>query len=113
MSKEVRIFLKGDGKKEYLKLKERNDKDAKSILKSFERVKETLRKNPHYGQPIAKNKIPKKYLDLGIKNLYRAEISNFWRILYTIEGNKIEILLFILNIVDHPTYNKLLRYKKK
>jgi F0F1-type ATP synthase alpha subunit len=107
--KEIRIFLKGQAKESFIELKKRNDKEAKTILNSFERVKEILKQNPQYGNPISKELIPEQLKKQGIKNLYRVELSNFWRMLYTLEGNEIEIFLFILT--DHPTYNKLFGYK--
>lgn len=111
--KEVRIFLKDQAKESYLDLKKRDDKEARSILKSFERIKEILKENPQFGDPIKKKLIPESLKRLGIQNLYRVELSNFWRMLYTIEGNEVEILLFILNIFDHDEYNKLFGYKRK
>ncbi|MFH1445144.1 MAG: hypothetical protein ABIF08_01540 [Nanoarchaeota archaeon] len=110
--KEVRIFLKGQAKESYLKLKKRNNKETKSILNSIERTKELLKNNPQYGKPIPKKLIPKSLLKIGIQNLYRVELSNYWRMLYAIEGSKIEILLFVLNIIDHKGYNKLFGYKR-
>ena len=112
-NKEVRVFLKGQAKESYLELKKRDDKESKSILNSIERVKDILKENPQYGNPIKKKLIPKEFIELGIKNLYRVELSNFWRMLYTIEGNQIEILVFILKITNHKDYNKLFSYKKK
>jgi hypothetical protein len=109
--KEVRIVLKGQAKDSYLELKKRKDKEAKSILNSIERVKEILKDNPQYGDPIAKKLIPKSLLQIEIQNLYRVELSNYWRMLYTIEGNEINIFLFVLSIVDHKEYNKLFGYK--
>ena len=109
--KQARIFLKGQAKKAYLKLKKKNNNQAKIILNSFNRIKNILKENPQFGDAISKDLIPKNLKKLGIKNLYRAELSNFWRILYTIEGNKVEIFLFILNIVNHKEYNKLFGYK--
>ncbi len=109
--KEVRVFLKGEAKESYLELKKRSDKEAQTILASFERIKEILKENPQYGNPIKKNLIPKELK--GVQNLYRVELSNYWRLLYTLEGNKIEIFLFILKIIDHPSYDKLFGYKKR
>ena len=109
--KEVRIVLKGQAKDSYLELKKRKDKEAKSILNSIERVKEILMDNHLYGEPIAKKLIPKSLLQIEIQNLYRVELSNYWRMLYTIEGNEINIFLFVLSIVDHKEYNKLFGYK--
>jgi hypothetical protein len=109
--KEVRIILRDQAKESYIKLKKRPDKEAQSILNSIERIKEILRNNPQYGNPIRKELIPSELKKLGIQNLYRVELSNFWRMLYTIEGNTIEIFLFVLKVIDHKEYNKLFRYK--
>jgi len=109
--KEIRIFLKGQAKDAYLELKKRDDKESQSLLNSIERIKGILKENPQFGDPIAKKLIPKSLMSIGIQNLYRVELSNYWRMLYTIEGNKVEIFLFILNIVDHKDYNKLFGYK--
>ncbi|MBU1201453.1 MAG: hypothetical protein KJ583_02345 [Nanoarchaeota archaeon] len=113
LGKEVRILLKGQARKTYLELKKKNDKESRIILNSIERVKEILKKNPQFGDPIAKRLIPKTLRDLNIQNLYRVELPNYWRMLYTIQGNKIEIFLFILNITNHKNYNKLFGYNKK
>jgi hypothetical protein len=112
LGKEVKVFLKGQAKEGYLELKKREDKDAHTLLNSINRVKDILKENPMYGDPIPKRQIPPKLiLEYDIKNLYRVELSNYWRMLYTIEGNKVEIFLFVLSIVDHKEYNKLFGYK--
>lgn len=111
--KEVRILLKGQAKESYLELKKRNDKESKSILNSIDRIKEILKENPQFGDPIRKELIPRFMKKQGIQNLYRVELSNFWRMLYTIEGNRVEIFLFVLNIMNHKNYNKLFGYKSR
>jgi len=109
--KEIRILLKGQAKENYIELKKRNDKEAHTILSSFERVKEILKENPQYGDPIPKRLIPDEMIKHGIQNLYRVELSNYWRMLYTIEGNKVEIFLFVLKLFNHKEYNKLFGYR--
>lgn len=64
--KEVRVILKGQGKEAYLELKKRTDKDAKTILSSFDRTKGILKENPQYGDPIRKELIPRKFKERGI-----------------------------------------------
>ena len=113
LGKEVRVVLKGQALKSFLELKRRNDADSQRILKSIDRVINILKANPQFGDPIKKELIPKEFNKLGIYNLYRAELSNYWRMLYTIEGSKIEIFVFILTIADHPAYDKLFGYRKK
>ena len=97
----------------FIKLKGRNDKESQILLRSIQRVMDILRDNPQFGNPIKKELIPDFFKNQGIKNLYRVELSNFWRMLYTIEGNKVEVFLFILTITDHNEYNKLFGYKKR
>ena len=59
---------------------------------------------------IQKNVIPKEY---NVQNLWRVELTNFWRMLYTIRGDQIEIICFIIDIVDHDKYNKKFGYRKR
>jgi hypothetical protein len=111
--KEVRIILNGQAKESFLELKKRDDKEAQSLLKSIDRIINILKQNPQYGDPVRKELIPDSFKKIGIQNLYRAELSNFWRMLYTVKGNKIEIFCFVLSIIDHPTYDKLFGYKRQ
>ena len=53
--KDIRIFLKGDAKKAYLKLKKRKDKESQSILNSFERIKKILKENPQFGNSVPRS----------------------------------------------------------
>ena len=60
--------------------------------------------------------IPKEYVQkYGITNLFRVELPNFWRMLYTLTNNdtKVQIIAFVLDIIDHPTYDKKFKYRKK
>jgi len=89
-------------------------KQERMILKAVNRKIELIKANPHYGNPIAKNLIPKEYiLKYGANNLFRVELPNFWRMLYMLTegGTKIEIVSFIIDIIDHKTYNKKFGYK--
>ncbi len=109
--KEVCVFLKGQAKEAFLELKKRTDKQSISLVRAIERKIEILKENPQFGDPVKKELIPAKMLDYGIKNIYRIELPNFWRMIYTLEGNQVEILIFVLTIQDHKDYNKLFGYK--
>lgn len=101
---------------DFLKRESLSSKKEKMILKSVEQKLEILQKNKHYGNPIRKDLIPlyykKKY---AANNLFRIELPQFWRMLYTLtdEEKEIEIIAFVLDIVDHEEYNKKFNYKKK
>jgi len=86
------------------------------ILQAFEKKKEIIKINHHYGEPIAKNKIPDIYkTKYGITNLFWVELPHFWRFFYTLsEGDsEIEIIAFVLDIIDHKKYNKVFKYKSR
>ena len=114
--KEVKIVLSPEARTvyEYLNKESETSKIERSILKAVKQKAELIKENPHYGNPIAKNLIPKEYINkYGATNLFRVELPNFWRMLYSLtEGDtKVEIVAFILEICDHPTYNKRFGYK--
>ena len=112
LGKEVRVIFKGQAKESYIELKKLQDKESISLTNSIERIISLLKENPQFGDPIKKELIPDSFFKAGIKNLYRVELSNYWRMLYTLTGNQIEVFVFVLNIVDHPTYNKIFGYRK-
>jgi len=114
--KEVKVVLSPEAKEvfEYLNSEAGNSKIERSILNAIKQKSEFIKTNPHYGDPISKNLIPDEYkIKYGITNLFRVELPNFWRMLYTLtEGEtKIEIISFVLDIIDHKTYNKKFSYK--
>lgn len=85
-----------------------------SILRSINRVKGLLKFNPFAGEQVKKSQIPKEYIKkYDITNLWRIELSNFWRLTYTIKSDEVEIINFVLDIVDHKSYNKIFGYKNK
>lgn len=111
----VRIVLSPEAEEAYKLLNEAADsKIEKSILNSIEKKKELIKANPHYGEPVAKDKIPEEYkIRYNITNLFWVELSNFWRMLYTLtnDDTEIEIIAFVLDIVDHDRYNKKFGYR--
>jgi plasmid maintenance system killer protein len=83
-----------------------------SLFRSIRRARDLLKDNPFAGNQIPKRLIPKGYkIKYDVENLWRMELANRWRMLYTITGNKLEILAFVLDIFDHKDYDKLLGYK--
>ena len=88
--------------------------DEMQLLKSIKQKIDFIKANPFYGDPIAKKLIPEEYKKLyGSINLFRVELSSFWRMLYTLKGDQIEIVAFVLDIINHPIYNKKFGYRKK
>ena len=115
--KEVRVILSPEAEQVYKKLNSEaeSSKQARMILKAINQKKELIKQNIHYGNPVAKNLIPKEYkVKYGAVNLFRVELPCFWRMLYTLTNNEqVEIIAFVLDIIPHPEYNKKFGYKDK
>ncbi len=93
-----------------------SSKQKRSLASSIGHKFEILRNNFQYGDPLSKTLIPTVYIEEhGITNLYRLELSGFWRMLYTVKNGPTEneITVFIIDILDHERYDKLFKYRKK
>ena len=118
-AKRISVILKDQAKEEYEALckivdeqhsKGKSNSEEMQLLKSIKKKSDLLKQNPIYGQNIPKALIPK---ELNVDNLFRLELTNYWRMLYTLKTNEVEIIGFILYIIDHETYNKLLGYRNR
>ncbi len=118
MNKPVRVILIDEAQDEFKKLNEivglqlkngKNSTDEMQLLNSIKQKIEFIKANPFYGDNIKKNRIPKEY---NVQNLWRVELSQFWRMLYSIKGDQIEVICFIVDILDHPTYDNKFGYSK-
>ena len=114
--KEVIVVLSPEAEEvyRYLNKVSINSKLDRSILNAINQKKELIKDNPHYGNPISKKLFPKEYIrKYGTTNLFRVELPNFWRMLYPLTDSetKIKIIAFVLDVIDHPTYNKRFGYK--
>lgn len=115
--KTIRLILLGEAKEEFERLngiagwqraKGIENSEEIGLLNSIKNKIELLKKNPFYGDNIPKRLIPKEY---DVPNLWRVELSSFWRMLYTIRGDQLEIICFVLEILNHKDYNKRFGYK--
>ena len=115
----VRVILKDQAKIEFEKLNEivnrqqiRGETNSEEIqlLKSIKQKIELIKIKPEFGEKIARKKIPR---NMNVSNLFRISITKYWRMVYTLNGNQIEVIAFILYIVDHPTYDKIFGYRKR
>ena len=114
----VKVILAPEAEKvyNYLNHESINSKTERMILKAINNKIDLIKINPHYGNPLAKNLIPEEYKrEYGTVNLFRVELPNFWRMLYTLTngGTNVEIIAFVLDILDHDKYNKKFSYRKR
>jgi len=116
--KRIEVVLSDEAEEvyNYLNREAPHSKIERGILRGVDKKVELIKANPHYGNPISKKLIPQEYRErYGINNLFRVELPNRWRMLYSLTDSetKIEIIAFVLDLIDHPTYNKKFKYKKK
>lgn len=82
------------------------------LLSSINNAIQNIKADPHFGDLI-----PRKYISRGVverygtDKIFRVELVGFWRLLYTLIGDEIKIVAFILEYMDHNKYNKIFGYK--
>ena len=114
--KKVRVIFSPEAEEVYGHLNEiaPTSKIDTSILNAINKKVELIKANIHYGEPIAKRLIPEEYkIKYGSTNLFRVELPSFWRMLYTLTDgeSQIEIVAFVIDILDHKDYSKKFGYK--
>ena len=103
----VKVILVGIAKRIFINL-------DLVLLRALKRKIELLKQDPEYGIHIPKNLIPKKYLiDYDVTNLWKVNLPNGWRFIYSLKGSEHEILVLILEIFNHKTYEKRFKYKTR
>jgi Txe/YoeB family toxin of Txe-Axe toxin-antitoxin module len=123
MNKPTRVILLECAETEFKRLNDivgqqqqngKENTEEMQLLRSIQQKINFIKANPFYGNNIQKNLIPKEYeIKYHATNLWRVELTHFWRMLYTIKGDQIEIICFILDIMNHDDYNKRFGYSKK
>jgi Txe/YoeB family toxin of Txe-Axe toxin-antitoxin module len=95
---------------EFDKLKQGKFEDKK-LYEYISRAIEDLKKDPTSGVKIPKNVWPKEYIQkFEITNLWKYDLPNAWRLIYTIKTDDIQILNVILEWFDHKNYEKKFKY---
>lgn len=116
--KTVRVILSPEAEEVYKYLNEHaaHSKRERALFNAVNKKVELIKANVHYGNPIAKRLIPSDYkVKYGISNLFRVELPDHWRLLYTLtEGeSQVEIIAFLLDVIDHKEYNRKFGYRNK
>ena len=82
------------------------------VLYGFiDRALDDLKKNPSCGTKIHKRLWPKEYKKkYGITNLWKYDLPNAWRLIYTIETDEVMIMNIILEWFNHKEYERRFKY---
>ena len=82
------------------------------LLSAIDHKVSFLKFDFRYGDSIAKKLIPMDYkIKHNATNLFRVELPLFWRMIYTLTNDESSIIVFIVDILDHNSYNKKFGYR--
>ena len=118
--KNVKVQLIGNAAEEFEKLNKivgeeqlegMQNSEHQQLLKSIKQKIELIKLNPQYGASVPKTLI--KSSGYEVDNMWVADLTGYWRMIYTLKGSQIEILCFVLEIIDHNKYDKIFGYKNK
>ena len=111
MSKEINVaFISTNLKEEFDSLKEGKFED-KQLYESINKAIDELKKTPSCGIKIPKKLWPKEYSKkYEITNLWKYDLPNAWRLVYTIETDEVRIVSIILEWFKYKDYEKKFRY---
>ena len=85
--------------------------EDKKLYEFIERAIKDLKKDSNCGIKIPKNLWPKIYIQkYKITNLWKYDLPNAWRLIYTIKADKVMILNVILEWMTHKEYEKRFKY---
>jgi Txe/YoeB family toxin of Txe-Axe toxin-antitoxin module len=94
---------------DFERLKEEKFED-KQLYTFIQRAIDDLKKDPMCGTKISKSLWPKSYINkYHITNLWKYDLPNSWRLIYTILEDKVMILNVILEWFSHKHYEKKIR----
>jgi mRNA-degrading endonuclease RelE of RelBE toxin-antitoxin system len=97
-------------KKKLTELKESTSEDQ-VILTAVERAIDQLHINVFCGIQIPERQIPDRYVKkYGLKNLWKLDMHNGWRLLYFIISDSDTVVAVIVDWMPHKEYDRLFHY---
>ena len=106
---EVR-FVEETTKESFYKL-EKGDSSEKELFKFINQAIDNIEKNAFCGIQIPRKQIPKEYIKkYGVANLWKYDLPNAWRLIYTIRGGKAVVISVLLEWMTHKEYERRFKY---
>lgn len=108
------IFPNKDIEKNYEQLEHSKNEQERNLYKHITCTISILKQQPEKGKKIARKLWPKEYVKkYEIESLYKINLPNGWRLIYSIKGNNIIIFTIILEWLKHKDYEKKFNYTKQ
>jgi len=109
------ILTSQEFESDYAKLKNRMEKgsrEAGQLYALIQKATKALKSDPQAGRHVKRQLWPKEYVQkYGITNLWKYDLDSYWRLTYTITGDKIRLVLVYLEFMDHKEYDRRFGYK--
>lgn len=106
----VVVFCEISLKKSYEELKSGKFED-KQLYEFLTRAINDLKLNPFVGIKVPKKIWPKEYIQkYNINNLWKYDLPNGWRLIYTIKGDSVQLISILLEWFDHKGYERKFGY---
>ncbi|MBI5553186.1 MAG: hypothetical protein HY917_00415 [Candidatus Diapherotrites archaeon] len=87
--------------------------EDRQLYDFIQRASVDLKTNPFVGIKIPHKQWPKEYVQkYRANNLWKYDLPNGWRLIYTVKGNEVQVLTVILEWVEHKDYERKFGYKR-
>jgi len=104
------VFADEKLKKAFESLRNARTEDRK-LHKWLNRAFDDIARDAFSGTQIPKRLIPGKYIQMySIDNLWKYNLPNAWRLLYSVARDEVIIVSIILEWLPHKEYERRFRY---
>ena len=111
MIKPSRIIFVGEkSKKAFEGLGKSNKGEDKELHVWLTHAFMALEENAFCGIQIPKRLIPRQYKKYDIENLWKYNLPNGWRLLYSVKGSDLIVLSIIIEWLSHKEYERRFKY---
>lgn len=103
-------FADENVKEAFYKL-ELGDSSEKELFRFIHQAMDNIEKNAFCGIQIPKKQIPKEYIKKYLTtNLWKYDLPNAWRLIYTIRAGKAIVVSVVLEWMTHKEYERKFGY---
>ncbi len=111
INKEIHVAFISENLKGQFDSLNKSKFEGKQLHKFITGAIDDMKINPTCGTRIPKKLWPKLYSKrYEINNLWKYDLPNAWRLIYTIDSNEIRIMNIILEWFDHKEYDRMFKY---
>ena len=108
MRSEVRFF-DGRARRTYYRL-ERGDGADRALFVAIATALDALEKNAFCGVQIPKRIIPTYYLRRDIRNVWKYDLPQGWRLIYSVISGERIVISLVIEWFDHTNYERRFGY---